>query len=54
MKNFRLSVNVIASAAMLSQGFYYAVTQPGPMDLVNGSVLGIVLFAIWFNRERTT
>lgn len=38
----------IAVAALLAcQGFYYAITQPGPMDCVNGILHSLVFFALF-------
>lgn len=44
---FKNIIRTIATGLVLTQGLYYATTQPGPMDLFNGLVGGFVLYCIW-------
>lgn len=53
MKNFYKGAKILATVALAADHLYYAFTQPGPMDLVNGAVAGLIIYAIWFARERT-
>jgi hypothetical protein len=52
-QKFYKGAKIIATLAICSQGLYYSIVQPGPMDAINGLVGGIVIYAIWFARERT-
>lgn len=42
-----------ATILLIADNLYYANTQPGPMDTINGAVAGVVIYAIWFACERT-
>jgi hypothetical protein len=53
METFHNITRAIATIAIMADGLYYASTQPGPMDVINGAVAGMVVYAIWFARERT-
>ena len=53
MHKFHYFSKVAATAALAFQGIYYSVAQPGPMDLANGVVAGLAVYAIWFANERT-
>jgi hypothetical protein len=43
---------ILATVALISQNVYYSIVQPGPMDTINGAITGIVVYAIWFAREK--
>lgn len=47
-------MKTLATLAVLGQGMYYATINPGIMDSVNGGVLGLVVYAIWFSRDRAS
>lgn len=49
---YRMFCRVLASAALISLGLYYSLTQPGPMDVISGAVIGLTLFCLWFCRDR--
>lgn len=42
-----LGTKIFASISLIVYGMYMATTNPGPMDVVNGAVTGIALYAIW-------
>jgi len=52
LQKFHLGVKIAASVACVSQGLYYATTQPGIMDSLNAVMGGLVILAIWFMQER--
>lgn len=52
LERYRLTCKILASILIASQGLYYSLVQPGPMDLINGVILGLILYVIWFNKDR--
>jgi len=42
---------VVITLMVISQGFYYANTQPGIMDTFNGTMGGLVVFVLWLSKE---
>jgi len=50
--DFNKFAKILASVAIFGQGMYYSTVQPGPMDLINGAIGGMVFYAIWFAVER--
>lgn len=53
LQKFHLVMKVVASVAVIADGLYYAITQPGPMDCVNAIVGGLAFLGIWVMHERT-
>ena len=51
LERYRLVCKILVSVAVASQGLYYSVTQPGPMDIANGLILGLVIYTAFFNRD---
>lgn len=51
MRPYRFVVKMIATLALLGQVLYYSSTQPGPMDTLNGAIMGLVIYAFWLMRE---
>ena len=49
---FHKFVKVFATIAILGQGLYYAITQPGKLDTANGLIAALVVFSIWFAKDR--
>lgn len=52
-KGYHRLMKQLATVAIIGQGLYYAMTQPSLMDVINGSIDGLALYAIWFACERT-
>ncbi len=46
-KKFYLYLKIAATAALLIQGAYYSITQPGVMDAFNAIMAGLAVLAIW-------
>jgi hypothetical protein len=40
-------IKILSAVALVCTGFYYAFTQPGPMDCVNATVHGFVLASLF-------
>lgn len=51
-KGFHRYAKYLATILLIADNLYYATTQPGIMDPINGAVAGIVFYAIWFAEER--
>jgi hypothetical protein len=52
VRQWRTTARTIATTMIFIQGMYYANTQPGMMDTYNGAMAGIVVFCIWFGRNK--
>lgn len=52
-KGFHRFAKILATVLLIADNLYYANTQPGPMDTINGAIAGVVVYAIWFAVERT-
>lgn len=52
VETFRFISRLLSTAGLVFTGLYYAVTQPGPMDVLSGAVIGITMYCVWFARER--
>lgn len=51
-KGLHRAAKWLATILLIADNFYYATTQPGPMDTINGAIAGVVIYAIWFACER--
>lgn len=40
-------IKILSAVALVGTGFYYAITQPGPMDCVNAIVHGFILASLF-------
>lgn len=49
MENFYFTMRVLATIALIGPRLYF-----GPVGWGAGICDGIIIYAIWFNRERTT
>ena len=49
---FHRFAKILASVLLIGEAFYFAFTQPGPMDTVRGGILGFILYAIWLAEEK--
>lgn len=49
---FHRFAKILASVSLSGLFLYYSVTQPGPMDAINGAIAGLVMYAIWFAEEK--
>jgi len=38
---------IFSAVLLVGQGFYYAITQPGPMDSVNAIIHGFILASLF-------
>lgn len=43
---------IFVATLLACQGFYYAITQPGFMDCVNGVIHGLVFFALFCVEDK--
>lgn len=51
-KAWNMFSKVLAVGALVWQNFHYMQTEPF-MDVINGSITGMVVYAIFFAKERT-
>lgn len=49
---FNMFIKILATVGLFFQGWYYAHTMPGLMDVINGSVVALVLCSLWLLPER--
>lgn len=49
---WHLISKVLAVSALIWQNFHYMQTEPF-MDVINGAITGMVIYAIFFAKERT-
>lgn len=43
---------ILACVALFVQSMYYSITQPGPMDAINGAITGLVIYGMFMAKER--
>lgn len=52
LNRYRLICNILASIGIIGEGIFYAITQPSRMDIISGAVCGLILYVIWFNKDK--
>jgi len=52
LERYRLFCKILASGLLCFEGIFQAYFFPGPMDVINGSIAGLVLYVIWFNKDK--
>lgn len=52
VEKYWIFMKTLTTVALLSQNLYYCYLKPGPMDTINGAISGLVIYAIWFAKEK--
>lgn len=51
-ERYRLFCKILASGLLCGMGLFQSYYYPSKMDVIHGAISGIVLYVIWFNRDK--
>lgn len=52
LENFRLGSKILATILICVEPLYFSVVHPSFFDFISGAVTGLVIYCLWFNRDR--
>lgn len=52
LERYRLFCKILASGLLCGIGLFQSYYYPSKMDVIHGAISGIVLYVIWFNKDK--